>query len=72
VLVPDPDVVTPPGIRVIVQVPLEGKPLSTTLPVGKIQVGAVMVPTSGGVGVSGRGKIVTLAEAGEGVTHPVK
>ena len=69
-LVPDPDIGIPAGIRVIVQVPFEGKPLSTTLPVGKIQVGAVMIPTSGGKGVSGRGKIVTLTEGVD--TQPFK
>lgn len=39
VLVPVPDVVMLPGLRVNVHVPEEGKPLSTTLPVATAQVG---------------------------------
>jgi hypothetical protein len=38
VLVVLPVVVTPPGVLVIVQLPL-GKPLNTTLPVGVVQMG---------------------------------
>jgi len=33
VLVPDPVICTPPGVRVKVQVPVAGKPFKTTLPV---------------------------------------
>ena len=33
VLVPVPDIVTPPGLMVNIQVPVEGNPLKTTLPV---------------------------------------
>lgn len=51
-LVPVPVVVTAPGVRVNVQVPEEGNPLSTTLPVATSQVGWVMVPTTGGAGVA--------------------
>ena len=51
--VPVPVVVTPPGVRVNVHVPLEGNPLSTTLPVARAQVGWVMIPTTGAVGVTG-------------------
>ena len=47
VLVPEPLVVFPPGLRVNVQVPEEGNPLKTTLPVETLQVGCVMVPTVG-------------------------
>ena len=53
VLIPVPVLVTPPGVRVIVHVPMEGKPLSVTLPVDTVQVGGVIVPTTGGVGVGG-------------------
>jgi hypothetical protein len=49
-LVPVPEVVIPPGVRVSVHVPVDGKPLNTTLPVGTEQVGLVIVPTTGAVG----------------------
>jgi hypothetical protein len=39
VLIPVPVVVTPPGLRVSVHVPLEGNPFNTTLPVATVQVG---------------------------------
>ena len=38
-LVPEPVVVVPPGERVKVQEPVAGKPLKTTLPVAKAQLG---------------------------------
>ena len=47
-LVVDPAM--PPGL--MVQLPA-GKPLNITLPVAKAQVGCVMVPTIGAVGVAG-------------------
>ena len=50
-LIPVPVVVVPPGVLVIVQVPVAGKPFNTTLPVASAQVGWVMVPTVGAVGV---------------------
>ena len=53
VLVPVPVVVVPPGERVSVHVPEDGNPESTTLPVATEQVGCVMVPTVGAVGVAG-------------------
>jgi hypothetical protein len=53
VLVPLPVVDVPPGVRTKVQVPLEGNPPRTTLPVDTAQVGCVMVPTIGAVGVAG-------------------
>ena len=52
-LVPVPVVVVPPGERVSVHVPEDGNPESTTLPVATEQVGCVMVPTVGAVGVAG-------------------
>jgi hypothetical protein len=48
--VPVPSVVIPPGIRVKVQDPIEGKSLNTTLPVDTEQVGCVMAPIVGAVG----------------------
>jgi hypothetical protein len=50
VLVPDPVVIVPPGVLVNVHVPVAGKPLNITLPVGRVQVGCVIVPTAGAVG----------------------
>ena len=47
ILVPVPAVVTPPGVRVSVHVPVDGNPLNATLPVGTRQVGLVIVPTTG-------------------------
>ena len=38
-LVPDPVVVTAPGVLVKVHVPVEGKPFKTTLPVTTAHVG---------------------------------
>ncbi len=37
--VPVPVVVVPPGVLVIVQVPVDGNPFNTTLPVATEQVG---------------------------------
>jgi hypothetical protein len=68
VLVPDPVVVVPPGVLVKVQLPVAGKPLKTTLPVATEQVGWVIAPTVGAVGVDGWVVITILAEAGE--IHP--
>jgi len=56
VLVPDPDVITPPGLRIKVQVPVAGKPFKTTLPVATEQVVCEIVPTPGANGV---GEITT-------------
>jgi len=66
--VPVPVEVTGPGFLVRVHVPLEGRPLRTTLPVGTAQVGWVLVPTTGAVGAEGTALITTLPVAGE--THP--
>jgi hypothetical protein len=52
VLVPVPFVVIAPGLRVSVQVPVAGNPLRTTLPVETVQVGWVIVPTTGTDGVA--------------------
>jgi len=67
-LVPVPVVIIPPGVLVRVHVPVAGKPLSTTLPVATVQVGWVIAPTRGGVGMGGLALITTLADADE--VHP--
>jgi hypothetical protein len=43
----------------------DGKPFNTTEPVATVQVGCVMVPTVGTVGVAGCTLICTLPDAGE-------
>ena len=65
VVVPVPVVVVPPGVLVNVQLPVAGKPFNTTLPVATEQVGWLIVPTVGAVGVAGWAVITTLAEADE-------
>ena len=68
VLVPVPVEVIPPGILFNVHVPVDGNPLKTTLPVANAQVGGVIVPNTGAVGVAGCALITTFADAAE--THP--
>jgi len=63
--VPVPVVVAPPGLVVIVHVPVEGSPLRTTLPVASVQLGWVIVPTMGAVGVAGCVLITTCSEGNE-------
>jgi hypothetical protein len=63
-LVPVPDMA--PGL--MVHVPVTGKPVNTTLPVATVQVGWVIVPTTGASGEAGSGLITTLPDGGE--THP--
>ena len=70
VLVPVPVDFIVPGKRVNVHMPVAGNPLSTTLPDGTIQVGWVIVPTIGAVGVAGCGLITTLEEEVE--VHPAE
>ena len=48
VLLPVPVIVVPPGNLDRVHVPFDGKSFKTTLPVAKVQVGWVIVPTDGG------------------------
>lgn len=48
--VPVPAIITPPGLRVNVQTPVAGNPLSSALPVGKLHDGWVIIPTSGADG----------------------
>ena len=68
VLVPVPVVVTPPGVRVNVHLPVAGNPSSLTLPVDTVHVGWVIVPTIGADGVAGCGLITTLEETVD--VHP--
>jgi hypothetical protein len=68
-LVPDPVVVVPPGLRVNVHEPEDGKLLRATLPVATEQVGWVIVPTTGAVGVTGWVLIITIVP---GETHPAE
>ena len=67
-LVPVPVVVIPPGDLVRVHVLVAGNPDKLTLPVEMAQVGWVVVPRMGAVGVAGWVLITTLADAGE--IHP--
>ena len=68
VLMPVPVVIVPPGVLVSVHVPVAGKPLNTTLPVGTEHVGCVIVPTAGAVGVIGW-VLITIFPV-EGEVHP--
>ena len=65
VAAPVPVLVTEPGLRVSVHVPLEGKPLNATLPVANTHVGCVSVPTTGALGVDGAELITTFPLANE-------
>ena len=58
-----------PGKRVSVQVPVAGRPFMTTLPVGRSQVGCVIAPGTGGVGIDGWVSKVTLCDGVE--LHPL-
>jgi hypothetical protein len=66
--VPFPVVVIPPGVRVIVQSPVDGNPVNATLPVATEHVGWVIAPKTGTVGVAGWTGISILSESAE--THP--
>ena len=59
--------VMPPGL--MVQLP-DGNPFNTTLPVAVAQVGCVMVPTVGALGVAGCALITTFADATD--VHPTE
>jgi len=67
-LVPVADVVVPPGFLVKVQVPEEGNPFISTLPVAISHSGWVIVPMAGGAGVAGWALMTTLPVEGE--VHP--
>lgn len=62
ILVPVPVTTVPPGVRVSVQVPVEGRPLSEILPVATVHVGWMTDPCTGAPGMTGCGSI--LASAG--------
>ena len=61
-------VVVPPGDLVNVHDPVAGNPDKTTLPVATLQVGWVIAPKVGAVGVAACVLITALADAGE--IHP--
>jgi hypothetical protein len=65
VLVPVPVMITPPGFRVNLHVPVVGNPLNITLPVATEHVGCVITPTIGAVGVDGCTLIITSGDATE-------
>jgi hypothetical protein len=65
VVVPVPVLVTEPGVRVTVQVSVDGNPDKATLPVDNTHVGWVIVPTKGAGGAANCALITTLAEATE-------
>ena len=50
VVMPDPVVVVPPGLRVRVHEPDDGRPLKATIPVDVSHVGCVIKPTMGADG----------------------
>ena len=66
--VPVPVLVALPGVLVMVHVPDEGNPLKAMLPVARVQVGSVIVPTVGADGVDGCALITTLPDAED--MHP--
>lgn len=65
VVVPVPVEVAPPGVTVTVHVPLDGKPLKATSPVAIVQLGCVIVPTAGAIGVVGCEVITAFTETVE-------
>jgi hypothetical protein len=67
-LVPVPVMVIPPGVPVNVHVPAAGNPFNIALPVDTAQVGCVIVPTVGAVGVDGCVLMTILADPGD--VHP--
>jgi hypothetical protein len=68
--VPVPVKDAPSGILVIVQVPSDGNPFKTTLPVDIMQVGCVIVPMTGADGEDDDVGITTSADAGD--IHPAE
>ena len=67
-LVPVPVVVVPPGVLVNVHVPVAGRLFNITLPVERVHVGCVIVPTVGAEGAAGTAFITISAEDDE--IHP--
>jgi hypothetical protein len=68
--VPEPVEVISPGIRVSIQVPDIGRPVSTTLPVATEHPGCVIVPGTGAEGAGGGALMTTAEEARE--IHPAE
>jgi hypothetical protein len=68
VVLPEPETVTPPGVLVNVQLPVDGRPLKATLPVDNAHVGCVIAPTTGGVGEDGCA-VMTISADGRDI-HP--
>ena len=66
VLVPEPVVVMPPGLRVTVQSPEAGRLFSKTLPDGSAQVGWVTVPGTGATGLAFTVKVYVAEAAAQG------
>lgn len=66
--VPVPVDVEPPGLVVIVHSPVEGRPLSSTLPVATSHVGWVITPIIGAEGVGGWSSIIISSDGSE--VHP--
>ena len=69
VVFPVPEAAIPAGVLAIVHVPVAGKPLSTTLPVGRAHVGCVIVPIVGAAGVS---FTVSVAAADVALSAPLQ
>lgn len=69
ILAPFPTVTTGPGYLVRVQSPA-GRPVSSTLPVARMHVGEVIVPTVGAEGIDGW--VFTTALTDEGEAHPAE
>jgi hypothetical protein len=67
-VVPDPLTVWFTGRSVSSQFHDDGSPLKATLPVDTAQVGCVIVPITGGVGVAGWALIITFDDPAE--IHP--
>lgn len=61
-VVEEPVMLKPPGCAITVHAAF-GKPLRSTLPVDTLQVGGVIVPTTGAVGVTGCAGIAAVPEA---------
>ena len=69
-VVPTPEVVVPPGVLVIIQLPVAGKPLRVTLPVETKQVGCMMAPTIGAGGRVVGCALISTTDAPE--VHPTE